>query len=246
MVSLGEVAGALISQINKGRAQADMATLDVAEIYKDHPFLSSFSIPRMTLDELNIDLKVAFTAGPSSKVSLTPDSRAKMLDRVTKLIKVDLPAKYRYVQSLAQDPAIWGPLNEAINKEISEIVPAEVEVKPESMTTGVTTSIQRHIVQGILHPTFKITRAGAGKFVEEDIPHIEEFVKGEVKKIITEIVSSQPPPKERLDVLVTVSDLQNIPTEKVTTIRLTLKEADMAWTQIETKDGKTEKKLIPY
>lgn len=246
MVSLTEVTGALISQINKGRVQADMAVLDVAGIYKEHPFLSSFSIPRMTLDEVNVELKVAFAAGPSTRVSLTPESRSRVISRARKLVQEDLPAKYRYIQSLAQNREIWEPLNVTVEKELSELVVAEVEVKPESAAIGVAALIQQRLMKAVLHPKFTITKAGASKFVEEDVPHIEEYVKDEMKKVIAEVIASQPPPKDRLDVLITAADLKEIPSERITVVKLTLRDSDLAWTQIETKDGKVEKRLVPY
>jgi hypothetical protein len=51
---------------------------------------------------------------------------------------------------------------------------------------------------------------------------------------------------ERLDVLVTASELQSIPPEKITTLKLTLRESDQSWTQIETEKGEIQEKLVPH
>ena len=245
MVSLGEVLGALISQVNKGRAQADMETLEVAEVYKDSPLLSSLSIPRMVLDEAVIDLKVSVAVGPSRGVSLTPEDRLKILDRIEKLVE-DLPKRYRHVQTIQTDPDIWEPVLIRISDELSEIVPAEVEVKPKSVTASAATAVQRQIVQGLLHPKSKATKRSLGSFVQEDVPRMDGYLKSEMEKIVDDVIKTQPPPKDRLEVLVSASDLEGIPPDKITTVRLTLRESDLSWTDIEKKDGKIEKKLVPF
>lgn len=243
MVSLGEVVDALISQVGKGRAQADAETVKLAEIYKDDPLFSSFPVPRMALDEVVIDLKVAVSTGPSRGISFTRESREKVLDRIEKLVD-DLPHRYRYVQNMPEDPAIWNPVRTKISEEVAEIIPAEVDVEPKSITVGTTAAVQRNIMQAIAHPKFKITRKGMGSFVEDDALRMEKYLRSEIEKIITEIVKSQPPPKERLDVLVSAADLREIPSDKITNVRLTLRESDLSWTKIETEDGIKEK-LVP-
>lgn len=245
MVSLGEVLGALMSQVNKGRAQADMETLEVAEVYKESPLLSSFSIPRMVLDEAVIDLKVSVQVGPSRGVSLTPESRLKILDQIEKVVE-NLPRKYRHVQTIQRDPDIWKPVLTNISEELSEIVPAEVEVKPKSLTASATTAVQRQVVQGLLHPKSRATKRTLTSFVQEDVPQMQMYLKSEMEKIIDDVVKAQPPPEDRLEVLVSASDLQGIPPDKITNVRLTLKESDLSWTEIEKEDGKVEKKLVPF
>ncbi|KYK28181.1 MAG: hypothetical protein HXS48_24185 [Theionarchaea archaeon] len=245
MVSLGEVLGALISQVNKGRAQADIETLKVAEVYKEEPLLSSFSIPRMVLDEVVVDLKVSVVTGPSRGVSFTPESRLKILESMEKLID-SLPKKYRHIHNIRRDADIWEPTRTRISGELSEIVPAEIEVKPKSVTMSATAAIQRQLVQALLHPKSKATRRSLTSFVQEDAPQMEKYLKSEMEKVIEEVIKSQPPPKERLEVLVSVSDLEKIPPDKITNVRLTLRESDLSWTKVETKDGKIEKKLIPF
>ena len=243
MVSLGEVVDALISQVGKGRAQADAETVKLAEIYKDDPLFSSFPVPRMALDEVVIDLKVAISTGPSRGISFSQEGRRKILGRIEKLVD-DLPNRYRYVQDMPKYPGIWNPARTKISEEIAEIIPVEADVEPISITVGSAAAVQRNILQAITHPKFKITRKGMGTFVEDDALRMEKYLRSEIKKIVTEAVKSEPSPKERLDVLVSAADLQGIPSDKITNVKLTLRESDLSWTKIETGEG-TKEKLIP-
>lgn len=254
MVDLGEVLGALISQVNKGRAQADMEIARVAEIYKESPNLSSFSVPRMVLDEAVIDLKVAVAEGPSRGVVLTPESRLKILNQIEELVKglpnlPNLPARTKYLidQTIHRNSEIWDFVLKRISEELSEIVPSEVEVKPKSITASAAATIQWQIVQGLLYPE---TERELPRLIPEilrsvqvDTPEMEKYLKSEIGKIIDEVIKAQPSPKDGLDVLVSASDLQGIPPEKITTVRLTLRESDLSWVEMEKEDGKVEKKL---
>jgi hypothetical protein len=245
MADLGEVLGALISQVNKGRAQADKEIVEIAEAYKEDPCLSSFSIPRMVLDEAVLDLKVSVAVGPSRGVSFTPEGRLKILNRIEKLVE-DLPKKYRHVQIIREDPDIWKPVLTKISEELSEIVPAEVEVKPKSVTASAVTAVLRQILQGLIHPKSRATKRTLGSFVQEDVPQMERFLKSEVEKTIDDVVKTQPPPKDRFEVLVSASDLKDIPSDKITTVKLTLRESDLSWADVEGEDGKIEKKLVTF
>jgi hypothetical protein len=178
-------------------------------------------------------------------VSFTPENRKKILDRIETLVNRDLPRKYRYVQSIPKDPDVWKSIQAVISREVSEIIPAEKEVAPESITVGANSAIQRHLVQGLLHPRLRRTKSEVGNFVQEDVPEMEKYVRSEIEKVITEVVETQPPPKDRLEVRVSASDLEGIPPDKITTVRLTLRESDLSWITAETKEGKIEKKLVP-
>ncbi|MBU7024770.1 MAG: hypothetical protein HXS40_11450 [Theionarchaea archaeon] len=246
MANLGEVVGAIIGQIGRGRTQADAETVEIAEIYKDYPLFSSFPVPRMVLDEVVIDLKVAISSGPTRGTSLTPQSQKEILERIDTLIN-DLPNRYRYVQNMPDYPGIWNPARVRITEDIIDLVPVGVAVEPRTIVVGATAAIQQNIMQAIAHPDFKVvTRKSMGSFVEEDIPRMEKYVRSELEKIVEDVVKIQPPPEERLDVLISVSDLESIPSEKISTVRLTLRESDLSWTEIESRKGTFEKKLVPF
>ncbi|MGC1121624.1 MAG: hypothetical protein WBA22_11080 [Candidatus Methanofastidiosia archaeon] len=246
MANLGEIVGAIIAQVGRGRTQADAETVEIAETYKDNPLFSSFPVPRMTLDEVVIDLKMAVSTGPTTGASLTPESQKEILKRVDTLVN-DLPRRYRYVQNMPDNPTIWNPARAKIAEEITDLVPVGVAVDPKSIVVGATAAIQQNVVQAIAHPAFKvITRKTMGSFVEEDVPRMEKYVKSEIDKIVTDVVTSQPPTEGRVEVLVSASDLEGIPAEKISTVRLTLRESDLSWTEIKGEKGIKEKRLVPF
>jgi hypothetical protein len=59
MPSLKETIAAIVSDVARGRVHADIASAEVAVLYKEHPILREFPLPYMTIDKVEIDLKVA-------------------------------------------------------------------------------------------------------------------------------------------------------------------------------------------
>jgi hypothetical protein len=63
----GSLCEAWLAHPGKGRSQADMATLEIADIYKNHPLLSEFPVPKFALDEVVVAfLESAFKRGSAA------------------------------------------------------------------------------------------------------------------------------------------------------------------------------------
>jgi len=248
MVSLGEVLGALISQIGKGRSQADMATLEVAQIYKDHPLLSSFPVPRVSLDEVVIDLKMSISAAPAPGKVLTPKAKSEMLARLERIVS-NLPSTESSLKIICEKfpelSRVWKSAHPEIIQRLSELIPTEVEVEVKSIAQGAASIIKGHLTNTMLSPEAKVRPTSAVDFLRKGALEIETRLISQVQEIISKVLEAQPLAKDRLDVLVTASDLQAIPPEKLMTLKLTLRESDQTWTQIETEKGEIKEKLIP-
>jgi len=249
MASLGEILGALISQIGKGRSQADMATLEVAQIYKDHPLLSSFPVPKVSLDEIVIDLKMSISAAPAPEKFLTPKAKSEILAHLERIVD-NLPKTESSLKAICEKfpelSQVWKSAHPEIVQRLSELIPTEVEVKAKSIAQGLASIIHGHLTNTVLTPAAKVRPTSAVNFLKEDALKIETGLISQVQEIISKILEAQPSTKDRLDVLVTASDLQTIPPEKLTTLKLTLRESDQTWTQIETEKGEIKEKLIPF
>lgn len=251
MASLGEVVGAFISQIGRGRSQADAATLEVAKIYKDHPLLSAFPVPRMTLDEVVVDLKLSIAAPPIAGRILTAKAKFEVLSQLEKKMK-DLtsaePSLRVICQKFPKLEEAWKSTYNQLVGRLSELIPTEVEVEPRTISLGAASIIREHVSNLMLTSDPRRARieiTAIRKFVSEDAPKMENRLTSQIQEIISKVLEVQPPMKDRLDILITSSELQTIPHEKLTTLKFTLRESDQTWTQIETEKGEIKEKLVP-
>jgi hypothetical protein len=58
MPKLGDVIGALLSDVARARVRADIEAMTIAEAYSRDPLLKHFPVPRFTLPEIVVDLPV--------------------------------------------------------------------------------------------------------------------------------------------------------------------------------------------
>jgi hypothetical protein len=247
MASLGELIGALISQIGKGRSQADIATLEVGKLYKDHPLLSGFPVPRLTLDEVVVDLKIAIATVPTPGRFITPKVKEEVLAQVKEIVNnIEKEPSFGTIKKeYSELQKVWKSTHEQIIQRVSEFIPDDVEVETKSIAYGIALIIRGYLTSTMLSPDAKVPLKKTQDFLNKDAPQIEIKLASQIQESILKILETQPPVKDRLDVLVTASDLQIIPPEKITTLKLTLRESDRVWTQIETEKGEIKEKLIP-
>jgi hypothetical protein len=248
MATLGDVLGALISQIGKGRSQADMATLEIAQIYKNHPLLSSFPVPRVTLDEVVVDLKVSISSAPLQSKALSPQAKSALVVQLANLVG-NLPNTDPSLKALSdKNPElsrVWKSAHPEMLQRLSGFIPTDIDVEAKSIAQGAASIIRGHITNIVLNLTPKVRQISAVDSLKTDVPEIETRLISQIQEIISNVLNAQTTTKDRLDVLVTASDLQAIPPEKLTTLKLTLRESDQTWTQIENEKGEIKEKLIP-
>jgi len=59
---LSELAGALLAQLTLAQAQADNASYELGDLYRQHPVLARFPVPSLSLESAEMDLRVALVA----------------------------------------------------------------------------------------------------------------------------------------------------------------------------------------
>ncbi len=254
MTELGAIAGAIMSQLGKGRSQADLAVLEIAKRYKEFDagggqhLLADFPIPRFSLDEVIVDLKLAISETPLPKNYITPEAKSNIISRIGQLIK-NIPTEHASFQNLTVKSPLaaqaWTDEHEAIIQKITAQIPDNAEITPETITSSIMTVLRESLTRTVLSRVAKIPMTTARSFVERHVPQIETEFTPSVQNIVTEELKAQPDKSGHLGVLVTASELQSIPHEKITNVRLTLHESDRTWTEYDVEEGKTKEKLIP-
>ncbi len=248
MTALGEVVGALISQLDKGRSQADASTLEIAKAYKEHPLLAEFPVPRLLLEEVVIDLKMSIAAAPLPRGALSAQSRSEVLSRMGEVLR-RLPKTEPALEALFREqaglPKRWLSDEGPILQRLAALLPPETQVEPRSVALGAAAVIGRQLAVLALTPAARVKAPKARSFVSDDLPQIEGRLADEILRCVAEPMRLQAPAADRIEVLVTAAELQSIPPEKITTVRFKLQESDRSWTQVTTEGGETKDKLVP-
>jgi hypothetical protein len=248
MANLHEVVGALINQIERGRAQADLGTLEIANIYRDIPLLSDFPIPKISLDQITVDLKVSVGSVPVPENYLSQAARTQAVERVGAMVLALQDQDPSLREMLHSDPELkkaWVESREEILQKVAECVPEEGAVNADLVARNVGTVLRGKITSLVTTPGLKIQKLRLHTFVTERAPEVEKRVTGQVRDTIAAVVREQPVSLRNMDVLVTTSELQSVPSDRITTLHLTFSESDRVWTQFETEKGEIIKKIVP-
>lgn len=248
MPRLSEVLGGVMAQIAKGRAQADAATLELARHYRNTDLLQDFPIPRLALDEIVIDLKVAIAESPRTKHTISPNFRDQIVQRLEKTTK-ELPSSDESLKSLISDPKafrkVWQPMPRRFGSEMQKLLPDGAEIQSALFAQTAMLLIRTSLKEAVTNPTSKIEQKKARKFLEEDGPRIEARLLPELESIFSAAAKSAPAGDDSLNVLVTAAELESIPQEKITTMRLVLRESDRSWTSYQDQNGEMKEKIVP-
>jgi len=121
MPNLGDFIGQLISELLIARAQADLESLRIAEMYKSDNILKHFSIPRFRLPTVNLDIPVAITKVgeitkdemPGGKI-LFSDTIGSRIIQETENLLIKMGIKYTKTQLASAEKEINIYLQQAL------------------------------------------------------------------------------------------------------------------------------------
>lgn len=113
MIYLGDYLGHILSEVTRARAQADGEAARLAELYAEHSLLRHFPVPRVRVQETNLDIPVVVlgaeaasdSAGPSG--GATPSTVRSVFDAVVS----------KHVGTLDLPPQALDRLRVVLNRE---------------------------------------------------------------------------------------------------------------------------------
>jgi len=248
MAEMGEVLGAVMSQIARGRSQADVAALEVARLYQEHPLLSTFPVPRMTVDEIVLDLKFAISEGPVPPRSVPEAARKKLVQSTASLVSAAV-RRDPQIEALAQRaPALGAALDQMegeIAERVAEAIPADVTLDPKGIARSLAGVLRGRLLAAASHPDARLDLRALRDFAVRDSAEVENRLAEALERHLQKELAAQPADPQRLRIQVTASELQSIPPDRIQTMRLTLSEADRSWTRIEEAGGGVRDQLVP-
>jgi len=246
MANLDRVLGAIISNVARGRSQGDAAVVELAKMYLADDVLKSFPIPRMSLDEVVIELRVGISA--MAQPGFTAEARQLLLERLDNTLH-SLPERetaLRDVMGREGAPArtLWQSQRASRLEAVARMLPEGSDINIERVSSAIGT-LAKESVMTVLSDQRIVPTASRGRESSERLATaFGSRAASEAKVALAEAVKAASQSPSNLDVLVTANELQNVPPDKVSTIRMVLRESDREWTQLES-DGKTVNRLIP-
>lgn len=225
MTNLGDYLGQLMSEVVIARVQADLESIRVAELYASHPLLRHMPIPRVRLPEIQMDVPVVIDGsgtprpGESVRGGANIDEGRKRFDKVLathlRANKIRLRADQRTA------------LIKALDAEAERLdLPVEVSVDTNRLADRLTDAVVTSLGESVSEEKLGAVRTG----LKEDAR-------------LTLLALRTAPP--RVSASVETSTVREAgPEDKITRIRLTIREESMELTTIEDA-GETIERLVP-
>lgn len=249
MANLDEVVGSLLTQINRGRIYSDLATIEVAKRYREDPLLSHFPIPHMAIEEIEVELRFAFARPPMERVIATREMRNDILEEIRKMIR-DMPDIAKELINVLKErmewQKVWHSREGHLIENIAGIVPVDQEIDIDGVSRAIGNTIENELTGTLIDQRSNVTVAMLRRYQKEVAPKLRQRLIEHAHRIIAgrvgdvEIVGD-----ESMQVLVTAAELQTVPPEKISSVKLKIHESDRTWARLN-DDDQEPKNLVPH
>lgn len=238
MAKLSDFLGGLASGICDARVNSDVQSLRIAEEYAKNDLLKHFSVPRMRIDkvELNIPVAVDNLIEKTQKIYQPIDNQS-----------FSTKAYQQVLKSLAVTN-----LSSEVSKKLRTTIADHIHLLEAKIRVNQTENSLEEFSNSIALITIeladviykennrkKATKAELTKLQTNTAKKLQSILKEEIvfKKEIKVLDS--------VHVVVEADKLRDIKPENIIMIKMTISEQGMEWLNMEDKDGKIVSKLMP-
>jgi hypothetical protein len=238
MARLSDFLGGLASGICDARVNSDIQSLKIAEEYAKNDLLKHFSVPRMRIDKVELNIPIAV------------DSLIEKTQRIYQPIdNQSFSAKtYQQVLKSLAVTSLSSEVSKNLRTEIADqvhLLEAKIRVnQTEDSLEEFTDSIALKTMEiadtiNMSNKRRKSTRAEMTKLQTNTVRELKAALKEEIvfKKEVSVL--------DAVHVIVEADRLREIRPENVIMIKMTISEQGMEWINMEDKDGKVVNKLMP-
>ncbi len=238
MANLGDFLGGLMSSISDARVNSDLQSLKIAEEYSKNDMLRHFTVPRMRIDKVELNVPVAIDS---------------VVDKVQTIYKLNDPVKFlalstqQILRSIEVDS-----ISDRASKELNTIITEEIKLLEEKLRANqienaletYSTEVAAKTVK-LINPIYKeqgrkeLSRSELLKRQIAIFDGLQAVLKDEIKST-TEHLSI-----DSLQVIVQADKLREIKPENMIIIKMTVSEQGMEWISMENNKGEIVTKLMP-
>ena len=230
MAKLHEYIGGLFSSITNARVMSDLQTIKVAEEYAKHNLLSTFSVPRMRIDEIEMTIPVAISDVEERvvKSKIQPIDGTKLGAIVHKELSANLNVSAIAPQVLTQ-----------IQTDITKRTQLLEQSLKESKGKEALNDYIKEITDSVLK-ILKSNRIDTTNTISQD--KIEKLLDAILQR---EVKVSEERQIGDLNVIVEGYKLKEQKPESIMYIKVKISEEGMEWNRTENKSGEVNSTLIP-
>ncbi len=222
MANLGDYIGKLLSEITIARANADIESVRVAEMYNSHPLLRNFPVPRVRLPKIELTVPVMISDVEEDEQDVS--SRDKVDDKTLVLTaeKSILEEVKKYGVKL--NSRELASLRVALKKKSKEIKP----LREKAISMGaISRTMSAEAVKSIVG-----FGSAKNKISGENIKKLSGGIDARIKDDL--LGTRKPAPRIKVSAL--TSQLKEVAPERLVYFKLSLEEDALEWTSIE-EDG---------
>lgn len=231
MPYLGDYLGSLLEEVTRARVRADLEAVRVAEIYRSHPLLRNFPIPRVRLPQVEMDVPVLVSEAPEDEHEGPNGGKidCESLGKSTvELLTSEL--RERGLKPTARD------LDAMTRKLVKTARHLEDTTEHAMLVDKMASEFCREI------PTLvRKIRLAEQKLSDKDMKAILEKVGASVKQTLTE----HPPAPLRVRISPLTHQLKEVgDPARLARIKLSLVEEGVEWVRLE-EEGEERELLVP-
>jgi len=238
MARLSDFLGGLASGICDARVNSDVQSLRIAEEYAKNDLLKHFSVPRMRIDkvELNIPVAVDNLVERTQRIYQPIDNQrfsAKVYQQVLKSLSVT-------------------SLSSEVSKNLRTVIADQVHLLEAKIKVNQKEDSLEEFSESIASKTMEIADSvyATNKRRKATKPELVKLQANTARELQTSlkdeiVVKQEVNVLDAVHVIVEADRLREIKPENVIMIKMTISEQGMEWINMEDKDGKTVNKLMP-
>ncbi|MBV6439703.1 MAG: hypothetical protein EPGJADBJ_01354 [Saprospiraceae bacterium] len=239
MITLDEYLGALVSNLSQARALADLESARIAGAYAENALLKHFSIPRMKIEEVELNVLVAI-----DEIICDAIEEDKPIDK-----KKFAALTYTTILSTLEVGALPADTSKDINSEIAKHIDKLVCKVTKENADDLLYEYASGISQFVFKYMNRLMENGTmpGKDNKEKImishrltESLLHNLKGQIK------FDPNPSQLKRIKVTVESDKLKERPSNSLLVLKMKISEEGMTWERIEDSEGNLITKLMPY
>ena len=256
MAQLHHILGSILRDIAQARVTSDIYSREVSQFYEQDSLLRLFPIPRTEIKEIEIDLKFAI-----SEISIDPDRRedtegkiSGIFEHYSEIITIAFFEKLRISSkivsfldavALVDTPENTSVLKAAIfdyllgnKKTFLRITENEENQINLTLDKGILFTGLSNLFDSVIYSKMKsVSSTWSKSKINTEINAKINSMNDEVEYLETS--------EYKAEVIVSNQELQLLPESSISSIKIVTTLKNYVWSQVEEKDGKVIRRLIP-
>ncbi len=249
MVKLGDYVGMILSEMTRARAQADVETLKLAELYATNKTLRNFAVPRVRLQ--NVEITTPVVIDKQDESALEAYSRPIKISEVRAAVDNAISAnleKNNIKLSASDASAVKKLIDERSGVVARRFTVARAQLagrtaQPAEDTISLTdTKSIADEYAGDVDSTLRRLKETQPAYKNIDVDKVSAEVKADLR---VRIANLRPLPP-RLEVMVNTAQIKETAAkELVTYVKFTITEDSMEWAEYQSSTGEVREQLVP-